>query len=94
MLTRDGWNGNITEGCESCGGRDDHHPWCGFFRPKMSEEHRQKLLAACAFATVFVEGANRELKGADSQQREEATCQLAAALLALDEEANGELKCN
>jgi hypothetical protein len=33
-----------------------------------------------AFATVFIEGANRELKGADSDQRIEAAEQLRAAL--------------
>lgn len=50
----------------------------------MTESHRQSLLTACAFARVFLDSADRELRGGDPVPREEAADELRAALRALD----------
>lgn len=41
---------------------------------------RQNLLTACAFAKVFLDAADRELRGGSSDGRIESAGQLAAAL--------------
>lgn len=50
----------------------------------MTESHRTKLLTACAFAKVFLEAADAELRGAGSKMREESSEHLRAALYSLD----------
>jgi hypothetical protein len=50
----------------------------------MTESHRTKLMTACAFARVFMDSADREIRGGDSFPREEAAMQLRAALRQLD----------
>lgn len=56
----------------------------------MNETHRNNLLSACAFAKVFIESADAELRGSGfdvfilQDTRTEAAEQLQAALEALD----------
>lgn len=50
----------------------------------MTESRRQALLTACAFAKVFLDSADREIRGGDPVPREEAAEELRAALKALD----------
>jgi hypothetical protein len=46
----------------------------------MNELQRQALLTACAFAKVFMDAADHEIKGGDASWREESAMHLAAAL--------------
>ena len=46
----------------------------------MTQSKRQSLLTACAFAKVFIEFADAELRGASSENREEAALNLSFAL--------------
>jgi hypothetical protein len=50
----------------------------------MTETERTALLQACAFASVFMQSADAELRGASPQRRIEAAKQLQAALVKLD----------
>lgn len=45
-----------------------------------SEAQRQSLLTACAYAKVFLEAADEELRFGSSERRREAADQLTAAL--------------
>jgi hypothetical protein len=52
----------------------------------MTETERTALLQACAFASVFMQSADAELRGASPQRRIEAAKQLQAALRILEED--------
>ena len=51
----------------------------------MNELLRQSLLQTCAFASVFMQAADAELRGASSERRIEAAKQLQAALEILED---------
>ncbi len=50
----------------------------------MTDQTRSALLSACAFASVFLEAADAELRGASSERRVEASSELYAALEAVE----------
>lgn len=50
----------------------------------MNEQHRTNLLTACAFAKVFIEAAEVEMRGGHSDYRVDSSLDLAAALRNLD----------
>lgn len=52
----------------------------------LSEQHRTALLTACAFARVFIDSADHELKGGDPSWRVEAAPQLQQALRNIEPE--------
>ena len=51
----------------------------------MTDQHRNALRVAQAFANVLIESCDHEIKGGDSSWREEAATQLQAALRNLDQ---------
>ena len=52
----------------------------------MTDQHRNSLRVAQAFANVLIESIDHEIKGGDSSWREEAATQLAQALRNIEPE--------
>lgn len=50
----------------------------------MTESKRQDLLTACAFAKVFLDEADAELRGANHERRVEASTQLTEILAKME----------
>lgn len=60
----------------------------------MTESFRQSLLMSCAFASEYLDAADKELLGAPPERRRECATQLAAALETIEvmEETPQELR--